>query len=324
MPRVGVDYETVKHAAVKLLSQGTAPSVQKIREVLGTGSNSTIAEHLKKWRDEYAKKAIHHLPANMPTELISAFEVLWQSAMEQAQGQLAEYKHTIDDEHEKMVQIKRDDEKVIADLKGKLAETAAKLEQAINEKQKVVVELAVENDRLVKQENTLYTQKVQYEERLKRIYDEKDVITAQFQQVQMEIKVLQEKLEQQTEQHQNMLTQQNSLHEQSENRWLRLIDQARQETKETHKKLEIVNKQSNEQITKLTATLSDLQQTLFEKTTHLKLANEQVSQLKDEIKISQKENIQMNSVIMKYEDEKRLKALALAKSKSKNEIECIS
>lgn len=65
MSRPGVDYEIVKQTAVKLLSQGIAPSVQKIREELGTGSNTTIAEHLKVWRDEYAKKTIHHLPANM-------------------------------------------------------------------------------------------------------------------------------------------------------------------------------------------------------------------------------------------------------------------
>lgn len=69
MSRPGVDYETIKQTAVKLLSQGIAPSVQKIREELGTGSNTTIAEHLKVWRDDYAKKTIHHLPANMPKEL---------------------------------------------------------------------------------------------------------------------------------------------------------------------------------------------------------------------------------------------------------------
>ena len=104
MARVGVDYETIKQTAVKLLSQGLAPSVQKIREVLGTGSNTTIAEHLKVWRDEYAKKTIHHLPASMPKELISAFEILWQTAMEQAQNQLAEYKKTVESECEVALQ----------------------------------------------------------------------------------------------------------------------------------------------------------------------------------------------------------------------------
>ena len=80
MARPGVNYETIKHAAVKLLSQGIAPSVQKIRETLGTGSNTTIAEYLKVWRDEYAQKTIHHLPATLPKELITSIEVLWQTA----------------------------------------------------------------------------------------------------------------------------------------------------------------------------------------------------------------------------------------------------
>ena len=94
MTRPGLNYETVKRTSLTLLSQGIAPSVQKIREVLGTGSNTTIAEHLKNWRDEYAKKTIHQLPANMPQELISVFEVLWQTAMEQAQNQLVEHKQS--------------------------------------------------------------------------------------------------------------------------------------------------------------------------------------------------------------------------------------
>jgi hypothetical protein len=96
MSRPGIDYEAVKQTAVKLLSRGIAPSVQKIREELGTGSNTTIAEHLKFWRGEYAKKTIHHLPANMPKELISTFDVLWQTAMEHAQNQLTEYKKAVE------------------------------------------------------------------------------------------------------------------------------------------------------------------------------------------------------------------------------------
>ena len=54
MSRLGIDYTKVKMAAINLLSQGIAPSVQKIREVLGTGSNTTIASHLTTWREDYA------------------------------------------------------------------------------------------------------------------------------------------------------------------------------------------------------------------------------------------------------------------------------
>ena len=137
MARLGVDYETIKQAAVKLLSQGIAPSVQKIREVLGTGSNTTIAEHLKVWRDEYAKKTIHHLPANMPKELISAFEVLWQTAMEQAQNQLAEYKKAFENEREAILQKERDAEKAIADIKLKVEELSQHLNRERSSNQKL-------------------------------------------------------------------------------------------------------------------------------------------------------------------------------------------
>ncbi|MCP1365597.1 DNA-binding protein, partial [Halomonas sp. BBD48] len=38
MARSGVQYDDVRRAIDRLLQQGEAPSVQKIREVLGTGS----------------------------------------------------------------------------------------------------------------------------------------------------------------------------------------------------------------------------------------------------------------------------------------------
>lgn len=140
MARLGGDYETVKQTAVKLLSQGMAPSVQKIREVLGTGSNTTIAEHLKIWREEYAQKTIHHLTTNMPKELISVFEVLWQTAMEQAQNQLAEFKRVVEAECEAAMQIKQVAEKTVIDIKQKLEELSVTFEQEIANRQKINIE----------------------------------------------------------------------------------------------------------------------------------------------------------------------------------------
>ena len=151
MSRPGVDYETVKQTAVKLLSQGIAPSVQKIREELGTGSNSTIADHLKVWRDDYAKKTIHHLPANMPKELISTFEILWQTAMEHAQNQLAEYKKAVESECEAALQKEEEAVKLVTNIQLKYDELSYKLEQEVANKQKTAVELAIVNDRLIKQ-----------------------------------------------------------------------------------------------------------------------------------------------------------------------------
>jgi myosin heavy subunit len=307
MTRPGLNYETVKKTSLTLLSQGIAPSVQKIREVLGTGSNTTIAEHLKNWRDEYAKKAIHHLPANMPQELISVFEVLWQTAMEQAQNQLVEHKQAVDNKYEIALRMHQDAEKAVADLKQQMAENQTQLEYEIAEKQKLGVELAVVNERLEKQQSTITIQKQQYEDRLQRVYEEKDSIITQCCQLQNELKILQEKLALQAEQQQNLVAHQNALHEQSENRWLKLIDQARQETKDTNKKLNDLHYCYDKNNEELKTKLLNIQLSEHGSNIQLKTALEQINQLKQQNKILGTENIKARSTIMKLDKAQKLK-----------------
>jgi len=51
MPRPGLTYDDVAAAADELVKLGTPdPTVKQVRERLGTGSNSTIGEHLRGWR----------------------------------------------------------------------------------------------------------------------------------------------------------------------------------------------------------------------------------------------------------------------------------
>lgn len=306
MARIGVDYSTVKQTAIKLLSQGINPSVQKIRDLLGTGSNTTIAEHLNRWREEHAQKTIHHLPATMPKELISTVEVLWHVAMEQAQNELAQYKQTIEAEHEAVLHRERDAEKSVLDIKQKLVEIYASLEQETVDKQKLNVELAVVNERLVKQDEALTIRKNLYEDRLKNIYEEKDHMVMQCQQLQYEIRALQERFSLQTEQHQHLLAQQNDLHEQSEIRWLNLIDHARQDTKIQYKKLKQLRDSYGEKMIKLKSELSDLQQHTHEKNAQLKVYLEQINQFRQENKNLETENIKAMTTIIKLEEEKKI------------------
>ncbi len=318
MSRPGVDYETVKYTAVKLLSQGIAPSVQKIREELGTGSNTTISEHLKFWRDEYAKKTIHHLPANMPKELISTFEVLWQTAMEHAQNQLAEYKKTVESERGIALLKEKDSEQAVSDLQLKLTELSCTLEQEIANKQKLDVELAIVNDHLSKQNEVIIVQKNQYEDRLKRVYEEKDHLITQCHHFQTEIKILHEKLTLQAEEQKRLFAKQNALQEQSETRWLKLIDQARQETKDERKKLENIRHQNSERIKKLESQLTNAQREIHENDVHLKTAQERIIQLRQEIKFIETEYIKSRAIIMKLEEEKKQRAISHS-SKAKKE-----
>lgn len=238
MARIGVTYNDVKQTAIKLLSQGIAPSVQKVREVLGTGSHTTIAEHLGIWREEHASKAIHHLPANMPKELISTFEVLWQTAMEHAEKQLAAIKADLNAQQEKMQQEKAVTEQTLADLKTTLAQTNQKLDEKTNQMQSLQTELAVTQERLSNQAEEKDILKSQYEDRLKHGYNDQHSLREKSETLQANIKELQQQLAEQTEKHQANLAQARQLQEQSESRWLKLIDQARTESKETQKNYE--------------------------------------------------------------------------------------
>jgi len=53
MGRVGVSYLEVADVAESLQSQGRSPTVDSVREILGTGSKSTIAPYLKQWREKF-------------------------------------------------------------------------------------------------------------------------------------------------------------------------------------------------------------------------------------------------------------------------------
>jgi chromosome segregation ATPase len=319
MARQGVLYESVKHAAITLLTQGTAPSVQKVRDVLGTGSNTTLAEHLNRWREEHAQKTLHHLPANLPKELISAFEVLWQTAMEQAQNQFIEYKRTVEQGAETALQKAQEAEKSVADIQHERETLSLVLAQETASKHQLTVELAVANERLIKKEEALSLQKNQYEERQSRLYEEKEGVITKCQQLQDEVKFLQEKIALQAEHHQQAFAQQNKLHEQSENRWVQQIDQAREDAKSTTKKLEHLRVTSEAEIKKLKLTLSDLQHELHEKNTHLKVSLEQTNQLKQEIKRLESEIIKEKSTPVKLEKAHKLKTMMIPGSiKHKN------
>jgi len=86
MARPGIGYEEVKAAAIKLLEQGVNPSIQRVRELLGTGSNSTIAEHLKRWQQDCTERPNLAMPTVVPEALANAVESFWWVALEQAEA----------------------------------------------------------------------------------------------------------------------------------------------------------------------------------------------------------------------------------------------
>jgi chromosome segregation ATPase len=238
MARHGIEYNTVKQTALKLLSKNISPSVQKVRELLGTGSNSTIAEHLKNWREEHAAKKIHHLPATLPEELVATFETLWQTAMEHAEKQMTDVKEALEQQEEKLQQEKTLTDKMIAELKSQSGELTQKIDTKMQENFALQTKLAVSDERLEKQIRETDRIEQQYELRLKHLLGEKHQAIEKIDQLQNEISRQQQDLSAQSEKYQAMLEKERSLQENSEERWAQLIDQARSETQGLRKKYE--------------------------------------------------------------------------------------
>lgn len=84
MSRTGITYSEVAIAANTLVKRGVTPTVAAVREVLGTGSNSTILSLLKSWKE---KKNISITETNeyLPKSLVKTVKELYESLKNNAE-----------------------------------------------------------------------------------------------------------------------------------------------------------------------------------------------------------------------------------------------
>ena len=75
MARAGVTYHDVAKAAEAIKAQGQEPTVDRVREHLGTGSKSTIAPLLKRWRSDNGDAADTN---GLPSDLDDASNAITQ------------------------------------------------------------------------------------------------------------------------------------------------------------------------------------------------------------------------------------------------------
>jgi chromosome segregation ATPase len=316
MARIGVNYETVKHTAIKLLSQGESPSVQKIREVLGTGSNTTIAQYLKVWREDHKNKEIHHLPANMPKELIAAIEVLWQAAMEQAQNQLVVIKQDLDKRSEQMQQEKLTLETNFNEIKNRLTQALQKLDDKNQEIQLLHTEIAIAQEKLSNASNELTTTKTQYDLKLNHLTAEKYTAIEKADSLEKEMMQLQKKRSEQISEHQIALKEERVRQEQSEKRWLNLIDQAKTEAKNQRKNYEqIINNQSKK-IETMQTSMVDLQHKVITQQATLEHQNGTIIDLKEQLNKVNAQYIASSELIASIQGKQEQNAVNQAKQKS--------
>ncbi|MGH1472520.1 MAG: DNA-binding protein [Cellvibrionaceae bacterium] len=120
MARPGVTYYDISRAAEAVKARGSEPTIDRVREQLGTGSKSTIAPLLKKWRNN-KELNIEESETGLPSDLIRAVKSL---------------RDRIQQESEEVVeQAKQDYQSRVQTLERSLADAQKELSAASNNEQ---------------------------------------------------------------------------------------------------------------------------------------------------------------------------------------------
>jgi hypothetical protein len=85
MGRIGISYQDVATAILKLQEQSKPPTVDNVREVLKTGSKSTIARLLREWKQQHGLLKNHN-DGSLPTELMSMIKEFWLKLQNKTDG----------------------------------------------------------------------------------------------------------------------------------------------------------------------------------------------------------------------------------------------
>jgi len=179
MARPGIHYQAVVKAAEKIEAQDENPTVERIRQALGTGSNSIIAKHLRAWREQVVTPDVQN--SHIPSTLVSTIEGLWEQLQTHAQQAIekAQSNHQADIEtyNEKLLgkeeAIVRLNAKLEAEIEDKhlLLEELQKAKQKHEEQSTRVNELTSSNHALISKTKQQESETARLEQLLKQNQD---------------------------------------------------------------------------------------------------------------------------------------------------------
>lgn len=148
MGRVGIEYEDVANAAHQLQGKELNLTVDNIRSVLGTGSKSTIAAHLRAWKSQQG--IIQASDTTIPAELLSLVKGLWERIRETANNQISEYRNEFSTEVKKIQEQLSQSQQQNTFLESQIHELEEKLHQQTELAEQLQDRLIVEHQDKVK------------------------------------------------------------------------------------------------------------------------------------------------------------------------------
>ncbi|HEY5141056.1 MAG TPA: DNA-binding protein, partial [Methylococcales bacterium] len=92
MARPGITFEQVAAAADAIIGEGQQPTINAVRERIGTGSPNTIHKHLTAWRAArpQATAAAPELPTSLTTAIATEIERAAASARSEVENKLVQ------------------------------------------------------------------------------------------------------------------------------------------------------------------------------------------------------------------------------------------
>lgn len=161
MSRPGITYDDVANAAQQLAAQGKNPTIETIRFLTGTGSSSTIAQHLRAWKNRQAQASAFSSAGKVPEELMMTVKGIWEQLLIEADEKVAKIKQELDQTiialEEQNKKLKEDNTRwqqqfhQMKQEKEGLASDKTALEQMIRKFENEKTALIVENDGKKKQ-----------------------------------------------------------------------------------------------------------------------------------------------------------------------------
>ncbi|MGL6159197.1 DNA-binding protein [Microbulbifer sp.] len=125
MARIGVTYLDIAQAAEAVKGRGEEPTVDRVRAELGTGSKSTIAPLLKRWRSETGNQAD---TGGMPRDLVEALRALHDRVQQEADRKVEEAREGFEATAEKHKREREEARAATAGLEDEVRSLKHKLE----------------------------------------------------------------------------------------------------------------------------------------------------------------------------------------------------
>jgi chromosome segregation ATPase len=233
MPK-GITQEQVSTAADALVAAGDKPTVEKIRQALGTGSPNTVMRMLDTWRGSLAQRLqeVIQLP-DVPPEAGQAFAEVWRLAVAHAENlaraTLMEDQNALFAAKTSLTQERKLWEIALAEAQANVAESSAKLAQAevqARERQALIEQLEAQCVDLLEQRNRLQHQLEQQNAELSSLHAERSAT------------------------HEHLRVTEDRAHQQ--------VDHARQEIKSLQQRIEREQREHNKQVAQLTTQQEEL------------------------------------------------------------------